>query len=325
MNTAKILEIKAFRGIKNVGDWVRMPPKNGMAYLTEGVNLDIDNDLMPHRRDGYGAKIYGGSRIHSFWSDGEKGLFVQDQDLRELTKYFTSVILHEDVGDSRMNYTKIKKEIVYTNGSVIAYLDDEGFPRTFPTPTQTFKTAMKAGHLIEYFGGRLYVARGDQVWFSDPMAWRQTDERKNFKQFRGYVNLLRKVKDGLFISDSEATYFMGGLNPQDSNLVKKANYPAILGTDAVIDGNFVGQGDTQGIVVIWLSKFGFCVGADGGQFSNATPDFYQARITHPGAAIVRKNNGYFQYLVSQKDSPDVTLNFTSTPLTSTGSMSFAIS
>jgi len=86
---------------------------------------------------------------------------------------------------------------------------------------------MVPGHLIEYFNGRLLVAWDNEIWFSDPMALMRTDKRRNFKQLPSRITLLSSVEDGIYVSDLEGTYFMGGGDPGEAILIDKADYPAI--------------------------------------------------------------------------------------------------
>ena len=157
---------------------------------------------------------------------------------------------------------------------------------------------MLPGHLIEYFNGRLYVARDNEIWFSDPMAFMRTDRRRNFKQVPSRVTLLSAVEDGIYVSDLERTYFMGGGDPAESILSDKADYPAIPGTVQKIDANRVGGLGLSGSAVLWASRMGVCLGASGGQFKCLTEDYYliQGDVAS-GASIFHKVDKLFHYFV----------------------------
>ena len=55
----------------------------------------------------------------------------------------------------------------------------------------------------------------------------RTDRRRNFKQLSSRITLLSAVEDGIYVSDQERTYFMGGGDPGEAVLIDKADYPAI--------------------------------------------------------------------------------------------------
>jgi len=54
-NLELIFETKGFRGVNNVADPARVLPSGKGSFLTWGENIDIDNELMARRRDGFGA------------------------------------------------------------------------------------------------------------------------------------------------------------------------------------------------------------------------------------------------------------------------------
>jgi hypothetical protein len=300
MNTSPLATIKGFLGKNNVADSARFPDKKNAIYLSECQNVDIDDQLMAHRRDGYPATpSLSGTGIHSLWADAETCLMVQNGDLKSLSASFVASTIKSGVGHSRMNYVRPADDIYLTNGSVIGYIRG-GIYYDFTAPTETYKSLMKPGHLIEWFNGRLYVARGGDVWHSDAIYPGSTDERKNFKQLGGYVSLLRAVKDGIYVSNSKETYFLAGLDPGEATLVKVASYPAILGSDVQIDGDRLGLRDSSGRAVLWLSPQGICAGLDGGQFINLTQSFYRPTSLNESRAMLRLVGNFYQYLVSQK-------------------------
>jgi hypothetical protein len=90
--------------------------------------------------------------------------------------------------------------------------------------------------------GTLYVARDNQnqIWFSDPMALMRADMRRNFKQYPSRVLLLSAVEDGIYVSDLERIYFMGGGDPSEAVLIHKADYPAIPNKAQKIDAPRIG-------------------------------------------------------------------------------------
>jgi len=136
-----------------------------------------------------GLHASSGSGIHSLWSNGNICLFVQGPDLKRLNPDCTATTVLPGVGPARMVYVEVAGTVCLTNGTVIGYVREGAFT-TFPDPGQKYKTPMIPGHLIEYFNGRLYVTRDNEIWFSDPMALGRTDERRNFKQLPSRVTLL---------------------------------------------------------------------------------------------------------------------------------------
>lgn len=297
MPTQPMFEIRGFRGKNNVADPSRILPSGGSSFLAECLDADIDNELMIHRRKGYEEAAYLGAGIHSLWSNGKICLFVEGADLKKLNPDYSATTILAGAGPGRMVYVDVAGRVYLTNGRIIGYLEGDNF-EIFPDPQQTYKIPMVAGHLIEYFNGRLYVARDNEIWFSDPMALMRTDRRRNFKQLPSRVTLLSAVEDGIYLSDLEKTHFMGGGDPAEATLIDKADYPAIPYTAHKIDAAKIG-GDIglSGDAVLWASKMGICLGANGGQFRNLTEEQYQiSGEPVSGAAIVRKGDGFYKFV-----------------------------
>jgi len=296
--TQSMFEIKGFRGKNNLADPARILPSGGTSFLAECRDADIDDEFMIHRRGGFGPPIFPGADIHSLWSNEEDCLFVQGSDLKRFNPDFTETTILPGAGPARMVYVDVADTIYLTNGTIIGYLRDGVF-RFLPDPQQPYKTPMVPGHLIEYFNGRLYVARDNEIWFSDPMALMRTDRRRNFKQLSSRITLLSAVEDGIYVSDLGKTYFMGGGDPGEAILTDKADYPAIPGTAQKINAAGIGGLELSGEVVLWASRMGICMGGSQGQFKNSTEEHYRIqRRPFSGCSILCKEDGIYQFICS---------------------------
>jgi hypothetical protein len=296
-NLSPIFETKGIRGINNVADPARVLPSGKGSFLTQGANIDIDNELMAHRRDGFGAPVLSGTHIHSLWGNGETCLFVEESDLKKLNAEYSSAVLRAGVGPARMNYVDVNGIVYYTNDTVIGFVR-EGADYFFPPTNHPYKIPMVPGHLIEYFNARLYVARKNQIWFSDPVALGRTDPRRNFKQLPSTVTLLGAVDDGIYVADLGATYFMAGGDPGKAVLLKKADYGAIPGTRITAMAENIGGYRGTGKVCIWASAQGLCIGGNEGAFVNLTKDSYRIEGRSEGAAVLRNKGKYQQFLLT---------------------------
>jgi len=284
------------RGKNNLADPARILPSGGTSFLAECRDADIDDEFMIHRRGGFGAPVFSGGGIHSLWSNGDICLFVQGADLKRLNPDYTATTILPVMGSGRMVYVDVAGTVYLTNGTIIGYLQGDNF-QSFPNPEQTYKSPMVPGHLIEYFNGRLYVARDNEIWFSDPMALMRTDRRRNFKQLSSRITLFSSVEDGIYVSDLEKTYFMGGGDPGEAVLIDKADYPAIPHTAQKIDAARIEDSGLSGSVVLWASKMGICLGAKQGQFKNLTEERFRLQgKPSSGSSMVRKEKAFYQFV-----------------------------
>ena len=299
--TQPMFEIKGFRGKNNLADPARILPSGEASFLAECRDVDIDDKFMVHRRSGFGPPIFPGGGIHSLWSNGDMCLFVQGADLKRLNPDYTATTGISGVGSSRMVYLDVAGTVYLTNGTLIGFMRDAVF-NLFPDPQQTYKSPMAPGHLIEHFNGRIYVARDNEIWFSDPMALMRTDRRRNFKQLPSRITLMSAVDDGIYVSDLERTYFMGGGDPGEAVLIKKADYPAIPFTAQKIDAARIGDLGLSGLAILWASRQGVCIGANGGQFSNLTRDYFRIQEdSSSGVSFIWKKDGFYQFVCMAAD------------------------
>lgn len=155
-----------------------------------------------------------------------------------------------------------------------------------------------AGNLLEYYNGRIYIVRGNIIYYTEPFAYELINPQFNHIMFEKDITMIGAVKDGLWIA-TDKTYFARGNNPP-FEFDEKTNYGAIVGTKQVISGDYVGEG-TGNEVVLWTSPNGICAGMDGGNFKNLTENNYSFPVSKMGMSLFIQRRGINQYLVSFKD------------------------
>ncbi len=132
--------------------------------------------------------------------------------------------------------------------------------------------------------------------------------------------MVRSVRDGLYVSNGRATYYLPGNDASELSLVKVDDEPAIFGTDVKVDGEIVGRNLPPGPAVLWLTKSGLAVGLPEGKMFKATQKSYCPTVPFAGSSIVGKNRlGFYQYIASQQSFPDVLVD-TGNGFSSLGSM-----
>lgn len=180
-----------------------------------------------------------------------------------------------------------------------------------PLITQ-FAGPAPAGTKVLIFNGIAYVVAGNVVYYSDPYNLELFRPETSFLQFPGTISLFDWVNDGIYVatSDSEGdgsegagtTWFLAGNRPDKFNPKQVFNYGSTPGTSVRVEAGFFGlQVERIGQpALIWTSRHGVCVGADGGTVHNLTESRYSFPAAQAGAAMVRQRNGYVQYIVSQQ-------------------------
>ncbi len=295
--SSQSVDVGTVSGIKNVADETRLEA----SELIYAHNIDIDDKGKPSVRGGYIKKYTPSGAPHSMWGDNKMCFFIEDGTLYRLMEDYTVSAIRASVGNYPMSFCEVNDRYFYTNPSVIGYIS-QGLNNLLPTPTAEHKYAMPAGQHIEYYNGRLYVAKNETIWYSDVNYLEQTDKRWNFHKFENEVTMMKAVNDGIWICvgdvNRKTTYFMQGAVREDTTLRAFAGYGCIEGTAVKIkDGQKVGEG-LSGPVVMWTSDEGICIGAAGGRFLNITDGKYNVTPNRFGAGLFRDEDGLAQYIVN---------------------------
>ncbi len=291
---APFVEINTFRGINNIDDTISL--SNG--FLSEANNVDIDNKSLISRRNGYTLKLAGS--FQSIFGGSNILLAVKDGNLVSINDDFSAYnVLHSNVGTLPMSYVEVNNKIYYTNSVVIGYVKN-GESYQLKEPTETGRSKLPAGHIIEYYHGRLYTAKGNVIYYSDAMNLEQIQTRKNFIQLNGRIAMLKAVRDGLYTADGRIK-FLSGMIPNEFVVRILADYNVIENTAVRMDGSYLNLGNPiDGKVIYMATERGFAVGMNGGQFINLTSNYY-SNITGTkgnGVYIAEQNKNKYLVIIS---------------------------
>ena len=264
-------EYKNIVGVSKKKDPTRIPA----GYVPYAMNVDSDNDKKLHRRRG--RTLIDDENTHSIWSNASICLCVQGGDLKEAnlnlnTMVFTYTTILADVGDTEMIFQDVADMVFFANSDKFGYIRDH-VAHGIPEVDQTYKTRMVGGHLMEYWDSRLWVFQEGLLIYSDPTEPFVRDDKHNFVSFNGRGRMLRAVKDGLYVSDTERCGFLqGGLgDPPKFNYTEVCSFPAIEGM-AISSIEQVSGISMK--AVVWATEDGCYMGLPGGQVNRVTGDHF---------------------------------------------------
>jgi hypothetical protein len=277
------------------------PKDEDVSYeLSAAENIDIDHALMPSRRAGF--EEVDTTPTYSLWSNQNRTLAycVRNSFLCLINMDYTFTAIKHVLSNDFV-FQETPDGIYVTNGQVI-YMLNEAVVSDLPIVTQNFKAQIPAGSCMEYFRGRLYVAVGSVLWFSDAFRFFQRDMRYNFKAFSDDIELVAATVDGLYVAAGGITYFLTGDNPHKFDLRPIAGFGAIHGSRTYISGTRIKEGLYGGIVPVWASSEGPCYGFPAGKLSTPMSSKYIMPAGLVGASIVRprtdKTEGYTQVITT---------------------------
>lgn len=176
--------------------------------------------------------------------------------------------------------------------------------------TSQFMEPMPAGQIVRPHAGRLWVATGSIVVYSEPLRYGLTKLPQNRMTFTARIDLMEPVGNGddggggLFVAAADRTYWMGGSNPTDMRAAYR--YPegagAVPGTAIRVAGTTLGLETTEP-VVYWLARNGVgCIGLPGGQVMPLRAAQVVGPSAEAGASVLRDQRGMRQIITALRSA-----------------------
>lgn len=149
---------------------------------------------------------------------------------------------------------------------------------------------MCGGAYVKSWNGRLLVARGNALHFSEPMNYGLTSPRHGFVQFEKEVTFIECVSGGVFIGQPDRVIFLSGSKPKEWSLTPAARCTPVPGSSILIDAATLDpQSGISGLVACWLCEWGFAIGTAQGQV--IFPQQKRVRLpNHTGGRTVLNDN-----------------------------------
>jgi hypothetical protein len=146
---------------------------------------------------------------------------------------------------------------------------------------------LSGGDIIRYTGGRLLVASGSLLFYSEPFALHLYNPRKNYVQFSEAITMLEPCEGGFYLS-ADQTYWVGG-DVASATLQAVLPYRAVANTGCRIPHNNN---------VWWASERGGVVGKPGGEIGNIQDKHVIVEKCSTGATMYREQDGIKQMVMS---------------------------
>lgn len=175
-----------------------------------------------------------------------------------------------------------------------------------PLDTQ-FLSPMPPGQIVRYLAGRMYVARGREMRWSEALRYGLTHREKNVRRVGETIAMMEPVGEGgdapgLFVSDHKRTYWLGGADPATQSNRIAYPYPAIPGTGRIVPGSMFGF-DTAVPVAYWIARNGVAiVGLPGGQVVPLREKQVVAPNAERGSSLFLERDGIRTIITSLQGS-----------------------
>lgn len=165
----------------------------------------------------------------------------------------------------------------------------------YPPPT---------GQHIALFRGRMLVAQGPVLYWSQPLAPHHFRVQTDAQLFADRIVMLAALDEGFFIADPMRTYWVQGADPHEWR-------PRLVDTRRVAEGRALRiparklpSLDAQGEVCLWATEDGFVAGLGDGSIRPLTDGRLATDAYKQAALAYREQDGLRQILMSlqTKDS-----------------------
>ena len=125
---------------------------------------------------------------------------------------------------------------------------------------------LPGGQLITGHAGRVFVARGSSLCFSNAMRPHLWEPAHGYVEFTGRISMLASVADGVYVGDDRGVWFLSGLDAEKFTMRRVSVVPAMDRSMVVVEATAFDEKvvPSRLPVVVWATVEGFKVGQAGG-------------------------------------------------------------
>jgi hypothetical protein len=164
----------------------------------------------------------------------------------------------------------------------------------------------QSGHIVQYFNGRIYVARNDTVIFTEPLRYGVTRPAQGIYMFPERVELLAPSTDGVYVGWQGQVAFLAGMDPYDVSQIAVQAVGPVPRAMTYLPGERLEVGARQ--VPVWWGTDGVMVaGLPNGQVRQLTRDRLAVPKHEVGAMLLREREGMSQVVSVLRRGGDTNL------------------
>jgi hypothetical protein len=152
------------------------------------------------------------------------------------------------------------------------------------------------GSIVRFYRGRLYVASGNILYYSEPFAYNHFDIGYNYIEFPNTIDEVLPVEDGLWVC-SDRIYYLTGDSPDNFKRIVKEYIKVVKGTATRFSGSYLHLDNTP-VGYKWLvtTDLGILALFNQGLIINLTASNLSVVRADKGASIFLQSNGNNQYI-----------------------------
>ena len=147
---------------------------------------------------------------------------------------------------------------------------------------------MPTGQYLGQWRGRLVVAQGRTLRFSEAMAYHVHDPRHGFVQMPQRITFVAPVDEGLWVGQVDHVVFLRGTAPQELAFERKTSRAPVPGSTVALASDEAGEASGGArAAVAWLSSAGFAMGTPDGGIIEPQAQRLRAISATAGSTVVQ--------------------------------------
>ena len=148
---------------------------------------------------------------------------------------------------------------------------------------------LPAGRFVREYNGRLLVADGFGLYYSEPWAYGLYNPLRGYIPLTG-ITLMEPGQTGVYVATADKTYWLSGLDvDQVERIVELLPYGAVEGSAARMENS----ND-----IAWFSSRGLVIGTQDGQVKNMQEETVAVGAAQAGATLYREQDGMRQLVAA---------------------------
>ena len=237
-----------------------------MTGLSEAVNVNIRRDGTVYSRPAWDS-VLSGSRGHDLFRHADRTFCVLDGDLVELDPDGATTLM-ADV--ERVNWTVLNDEPVFCTRAAVYRIDGPNVAQISGVSIDEFDLddvmqPLPGGQWVEYWNGRLVVANGAQLVFSEPLRFGAYNPLTGYIQYPSRIEWVAALEGGIYVGLRDKVMFLAGSSLSELSQIEVAGKSA-PGMALVVSSELISQEVAAGPrVAVFFTSTGFAVGQANGQ------------------------------------------------------------
>jgi hypothetical protein len=145
---------------------------------------------------------------------------------------------------------------------------------------------LPAGSLIRHWRGRVLVAAGSVLCFSESLRYGVFDPKHHFVQFPSAIGVVQPVESGVYVGCEAGVFFLQGDGPGQWRYVRRGSGLPVAGSGTEIPSTeFSGElGDLDLPLALWRSDQGLAIGLPDGRVEE--PQSGRLALARPARAAL---------------------------------------